>query len=592
MPSKNNSIEAGTVYVSVTSDTSKLTGELAEGLDEAVTKAGGPAGEKLGQELGSKAASKAGSTIQQDLSANLKRAGVVAGAAAAAGVLAGIGRAADGKNIESSIQAQLDTTPQYAKEVAKAAGAAYNEGWGESLGDVAKVATVAAQSIQRLNDPASIEGLTESAHALASGFDQDAAQVIQAADQLVTTGLAGSMDDAMDIVTKGFQSGSKMSEDWLDTLNEYSTQFRDLGLSGQDALGLVKESLDGGARSSDLAADALKEFALRGAAGADLTKTAFKDIGLNADDMVKAIAAGGPTARKALGDTLDSLRKIEDPVKRNTAAVSLFGTQAEDLGDALFSMDLKPLQDVDISGTAQKFAENSKSFEQSMTGLGRSLADALGAALLPVVPIIDSVVGLLLQFLSWLKDNPVITTILLAIAGAIAAVAAAQWAWNAAQLANPATWILIAIVAAIALVVAGVVWMVDNWKTAGQVIEDVINSIIGFINMLLKKWNDLPFGDIAMISKVELGGTKKPKPHAANGGTIARGGEVRVGEFGPENLFLPAGARVEPLPDNGPASQSSKGVTVNQTFVNPVAEKSSASARRSRNALGAAMALA
>jgi hypothetical protein len=87
-------------------------------------------------------------------------------------------------------------------------------------------------------------------------------------------------------------------------------------------------------------ADAIKEFSIRAVDGSELTAEGFKDIGLNAEEMSAAIAKGGPEANDALDQTLDRLRDIEDPVKRSQAAVKLFGTQAEDLGDALFALDL------------------------------------------------------------------------------------------------------------------------------------------------------------------------------------------------------------------------------------------------------------
>src|SRR3546814_1665275 len=58
----------------------------------------------------------------------------------------------------------------------------------------------------------------------------------------------------------------------------------------------------------------------------------------------------------ALDLTLDSLRRMKDPTEREAAAVALFGTQAEDLGAALFELDpssaTKKLGDV--GGAAKK----------------------------------------------------------------------------------------------------------------------------------------------------------------------------------------------------------------------------------------------
>ena len=42
---------------------------------------------------------------------------------------------------------------------------------------------------------------------------------------------------------------------------------------------------------------------------------------------------------------LEGLKGIEDPATRTRTAVSLFGTQAEDLGDALLAMDVSTAVD-------------------------------------------------------------------------------------------------------------------------------------------------------------------------------------------------------------------------------------------------------
>src|SRR5690606_28075664 len=100
------------------------------------------------------------------------------------------------------------------------------------------------------------------------------------------------------------------------------------------------QAIKAGARDSDKAADAIKEFAIRAIDGSDTTKEGFKGIGLSASRMSGMIAKGGKSAREGLDITLDRLRKVKHPAKRAEYAVALFGTQAEDLGDALYAMDV------------------------------------------------------------------------------------------------------------------------------------------------------------------------------------------------------------------------------------------------------------
>ena len=71
--------------------------------------------------------------------------------------------------------------------------------------------------------------------------------------------------------TKATQLGLNNSEDFLDTVNEYGTQFRKLGLTGAESIGLMSQAVKAGARDTDLAADALKEFSIRAIDGSELS---------------------------------------------------------------------------------------------------------------------------------------------------------------------------------------------------------------------------------------------------------------------------------------------------------------------------------
>jgi len=85
--------------------------------------------------------------------------------------------------------------------------------------------------------------------------------------------------------------------------------------------------------------DTLKELAIRSKDASSTSAQGYELLGLNADKYTRMAANGGAEATQALDDVLDALRRMDDPVKQNTAAVALFGTKAEDLGDALYSID-------------------------------------------------------------------------------------------------------------------------------------------------------------------------------------------------------------------------------------------------------------
>jgi hypothetical protein len=268
-----------------------------------------------------------------------------------AGAIIGIG-AAIGDQLMSGLEnevrsdrfmAQTGLDERTAATVGRAAAEAYANNFGESIAANIDTARTAIQG--GLLDPAATkvdaQAVVEQLSGVADILGEDIPAVSRAATQAIRTGLARDAAGAFDLIVKGQQVGLNASEDWLDTLDEYGTSFRTLGLEGPQALGLLRQAVQGGARDTDQAADALKEFSLRAQDLGDAAAgQAFVDLGLNADEMRRKIAGGGDDAAAALDLVLDKLRAIKDPAEQNAAAVALFGTQAEDMGDALYSMDL------------------------------------------------------------------------------------------------------------------------------------------------------------------------------------------------------------------------------------------------------------
>jgi phage-related minor tail protein len=265
----------------------------------------------------------------------------LAGVAAGAGLGEAITSGLDVGGAQAKFRAQLGVTKTDAAAIGKEAADLYKNNFGDSLEDVqdALVKVRQASAQLRVSGSADITEITGDALNLASTFGEEVGPLVEAASRLISNGLVPNARSAFDVITTGFQQGDNQSEDFLDTLTEYPVQFAKLGISGPQALGLISQGLKAGARDTDIIADAFKEFSIRAIDGSDLTATAFGELGLDAEVMGQRIAGGGKTANDALNLTLQRLREIPDPVLRSQAAVGLFGTQAEDLGAALFALD-------------------------------------------------------------------------------------------------------------------------------------------------------------------------------------------------------------------------------------------------------------
>ncbi len=291
----------------------------------------------------------------------------VLGAAVGAELSKAFAGAIEVEAANDKLAAQMGLTGQDAERAGKIAGELYGDAYGESLGEVNEAIKNVSFNIKDMStlSDADLKSITAGAMDIAKAFDQDVGNATRAVGKLMSTGLAPDAQSAMDMITKAFQSGADQGGDLLDTINEYSIQFKKLGIDGPVALGLLSQGLQGGARDADIVADAFKEFSLRAIDGSTLTADSFKLLGMDGKKMGDDIAAGGSRAFDATRNVIDAINQVEDPVKRNAIAVGLFGTQAEDLGSAFQELDL-------TTAASQGGIEG---FAGATAQLGQTLAD-------------------------------------------------------------------------------------------------------------------------------------------------------------------------------------------------------------------------
>lgn len=328
-------------------------------------------------------------------------------AAATAGIGVGISAALEQSNLKGKLQAQLGLDEASAKQYGDIAGKVYANAWGDSLADVGDAVAVVAQDLKGLADPKTFESITTKALALKQTFGVEVGQTVNAVGQLIRTGLVKDANEGLDLVTKSFQTMGTRGQDSLDTLNEYPVAFQALGLSGAQSIGLMSQALAGGARNTDLVADALKEFGIRSKDGSKKSAAGFQALGLDAKAMSATFAKGGAGAAAGLDQVLDRLRVMKDPVARNAAAVALFGTQAEDLQGALLKMD--PSAAVaglgKVAGATDKVVAAAGSGPQAqLETFKRSVQTSLGQSLQAVLPVAQGMLTVLGPYIPTLTN--------------------------------------------------------------------------------------------------------------------------------------------------------------------------------------------
>lgn len=331
-------------------------GASSGGLNKKLGTLGKGAADALGGELNQ--AESRMSRFTSGMGKGLAAGGIAAGTALGGAVVMGFTKSLDIEAAQAKFRVQLGGDAEFSAEMGKVAGDLYASAYGESLGQVNEAVRSVVTSGALMEDASTeqIQSITGQAMSLATAFDQDVGGTMRAVAQMIRTGLAPDAQSALDIITRGFQQGNDKAGDLLDTVNEYSGQFQKLGIDGAAAMGLITQGLQAGARDADKVADAVKEFSIRAIDGSLAASNAYKALGLDAQAMTAQIARGGPEAAAGLQTVLDRLRGMTDPVERSAAAVGLFGTQAEDLGAALFALDPSRAAGAlgDIAGAAQE----------------------------------------------------------------------------------------------------------------------------------------------------------------------------------------------------------------------------------------------
>jgi len=257
---------------------------------------------------------------------------------------------------QDRLQGQLGATAEEAKRLGQVAGDLYSEAFGESISQVNDVIRAVMQNLNLdAFDPA-LKDVTEGVLNLVDVFEQDLQKAAQATGQLIKTGLAKDGKDALDILTAGFQNGADVADDFLDSIIEFGTDFRQLGLDGKESIGLMIQALKAGARDTDKLADSLAEFRKLAIAGAKGTSDAYKELGIDIKDIQTGLGQGGDAAKNALKTVLDALRNLEDPAQALRIVAETFGTPAEDLAQAFSNIDLSKA--VEELGSVEGAAKN------------------------------------------------------------------------------------------------------------------------------------------------------------------------------------------------------------------------------------------
>ncbi|MGE0133766.1 MAG: phage tail tape measure protein [Dehalococcoidia bacterium] len=318
----------------------------------------------------------------------LAGAGLALGAAAGLAISKGLEGAINTERANDKLAAGLLLTQEESERIGRVAGGLFRDAYGDSLEEVNGAISGVAKNMVDLGSVSDDElgDITAAALDLATVMDEDVGRVTRAAGQLMRNDLAPNAQAAFDIIARAQSGAAGATDDLIDTIEEYATDFHSLGLTGEMAMAMIEEAMERGARNTDLAADAIREFSIRAVDGSKTTREAFALLGLDADEMAGKIAAGGPVAREAMSTIIQELGKVGSKVEQEQIGVALFGTRFEELGaDIVLAMDPATAALDGVEGASGRLSDTlNDNLGTSWESLKRQAKGALDDALRPL----------------------------------------------------------------------------------------------------------------------------------------------------------------------------------------------------------------
>lgn len=279
---------------------------------------------------GTQSLGKSNGALRSTMSLTTKSA--LAAGAAFTGIATGLGTAvkaaSDFNGAMKQVQAATGSSTKEMKEIKEISKNLYNKNLGEDWNDLA----ASIQTVKSVTDLSggSLETATKYAIQYRDVWGEDVSQSIKASDTMMRN-FGINAEQSYNLLAQGAQKGLNKSDELIDSANEYAPYFKTLGFSANGMFDVFSTGLKNGAFNLDKVGDAIKEFNIRSKDGSKASIQAYKDLGFNAEKMTNTFAKGGPSAQKAFKQVVDAIAAVKSPAEQNAIAVSLFGTQAEDL---------------------------------------------------------------------------------------------------------------------------------------------------------------------------------------------------------------------------------------------------------------------
>lgn len=173
-----------------------------------------------------------------------------------------------------------------------------------------------------------MKSVRDNVQAVSDTFGQDFTSTLKAANA-ISQNMGVSINDAVDLISKGFAAGGVNSQQFLSNLERFAPTFDKMGMSAEEMVAVLSQ-LDKAGVNSQRALMAMNKASLQLRTMSKGTSEALKGIGIDASEMSRQMQNGEKSVREAMSEIAEKLKDMGANSKEAAAVMKeLFGARGE-----------------------------------------------------------------------------------------------------------------------------------------------------------------------------------------------------------------------------------------------------------------------
>ena len=362
----------------------------------------------------------------------------------------------------------------------------FKSGVTDSIDEATQATVLMKNTFKDLNNE-DLGKITEQVVALSKRTNTEYTENIRAADYLMKA-FGVSNQEAFDMIASGYKNGLNASNDFTDTIVEYSGTVKEAGYSQEEFFAMLDSGLKNGVRNTDLIADSMVEFSKKLAAG-DYEEM-IGGMSQETQNMFNEYKNGNATVSDVMTSVQSEMKKMSPAEQQKMLTV--LGSQFEDIGVKGFlglnkvGNEFKNVEGAMDSATKKDPAQK---WQSSWNELSASLSEVGTDILNSLQPLMDFLADLAKAFTDLPEPAKLFIEVVMGLIAVfalltpvIAALAVAQTALDIAL--APFLLIILAVIAVIALLVV----IITNW---GAIVDWLKGVWDGFVKWLAGLWDGM-----------------------------------------------------------------------------------------------------